>query len=458
MNILFIGLFEITDVYLEISKKLSIIRPELQFYWYVSDEIRFNFLRENGVDRSYILTLYDATPSQPLPGNETLVSSFERSSTRRFWQNIQSDRFVYGLDRETLLNEGAMHSGVILDFFNDKEIQYVFGEPTNRDVLMIAQVCEQLNIPFLFPQDARIPHDHLLFQEGVSTNSLSSGENSGASMSAAAVIENFRRTPKKPKSYSVIESRLSLSAQLARLKNRLSRLLVRNRSLVHHTFSRKLAEYCLAYLRSYYLDKLWHFNKLNLEEVKYAYYPLHVQPELSIDVLAPYYTDQLNLIKSIAISLPCDTVLLVKEHPNFIGQKPLSFFSALTKVPNVCLVHHKTDSFKLTRSAEVVFTVSGTVAFEAALQDVPAIIFCDIYFDKLSCVFRCIAIEKLPELIDKALCRSHAEQAIEKDLQSLLNDFYPGYWTDAHSDPRVLDRINIDQLAFAFSDVMKIKT
>ena len=57
-----------------------------------------------------------------------------------------------------------------------------------------------------------------------------------------------------------------------------------------------------------------YFNINNLES-EFFYFPLHVEPEISTNLWAPFFTNQLEVIRNIAISLPGNYTLIVKEHP-----------------------------------------------------------------------------------------------------------------------------------------------
>ena len=66
-------------------------------------------------------------------------------------------------------------------------------------------------------------------------------------------------------------------------------------------------------IRKKFLDK-YSLNNIPSDE-KYVYFPLQFEPERTILISAPYYTNQLELIKNIARSIPVDYFLYVKEHP-----------------------------------------------------------------------------------------------------------------------------------------------
>ena len=58
-------------------------------------------------------------------------------------------------------------------------------------------------------------------------------------------------------------------------------------------------------------------------------YTLHKQPEASVDIVGRYYDNQYTNIQNIWRILPDDWCLVVKEHTNAIGDRPLSFLKKL---------------------------------------------------------------------------------------------------------------------------------
>lgn len=131
----------------------------------------------------------------------------------------------------------------------------------------------------------------------------------------------------------------------------------------------------------------------------FAYYPLHVEPELAMLVLAPRWTNQINIIKQVAESLPFSFKLYVKEHPAMVGFRQRRYYRELKKIPNVKLIHPNHDSHGIIRDARLITTQTGTAGWEGLLLKKPVITFGDVYYNALSMVKRCVEIEKLPLLV-----------------------------------------------------------
>jgi len=136
---------------------------------------------------------------------------------------------------------------------------------------------------------------------------------------------------------------------------------------------------------------------------QFVYYPLHLEPEIAMLVFAPRWTDQANLIKQIAESLPLSFKLYVKEHPAMVGFRTRQYYRELKKIPNVKLIHPNHDSYTIINDARIITTVTGTTGWEALMLKKPVITFGDIYYNALSMVKKCTEIEGLPYLVKEQL-------------------------------------------------------
>lgn len=111
------------------------------------------------------------------------------------------------------------------------------------------------------------------------------------------------------------------------------------------------------------------FHK-ELPDRPYIYFPLHTLPESSTLTLSTEYYEN-DLIRFISKKLPARMLLLVKENPMMIGDRPYSFYKELTKKPNVYLIDPLYSSKKIIAYSRGVVGISGTALLEAALFKKP---------------------------------------------------------------------------------------
>lgn len=132
---------------------------------------------------------------------------------------------------------------------------------------------------------------------------------------------------------------------------------------------------------------------------KYAVYFLHVQPEITVEGMAFDYQDQVSTLRNILSALPADMDLVVKEHSPMLGYRTLDFYSQLVHMPGLIVADTREDSHALITGASVVVTLTGTVALEAVMYGVPAIVLGTIYFDGFNGVYKPESLSELRALL-----------------------------------------------------------
>ena len=132
-------------------------------------------------------------------------------------------------------------------------------------------------------------------------------------------------------------------------------------------------------LRDHYCHKRYKrftekFNYYSFNKIKkFVYFPLQVQPEASIDVAAPYFSNQIEVARLAAMSLPDDYTLVVKEHPAMVGLRPPSYIEKIDRTANVKLIDYRISSEEVLRRADLVISPNSTTISEAAFLQVPTI-------------------------------------------------------------------------------------
>lgn len=151
----------------------------------------------------------------------------------------------------------------------------------------------------------------------------------------------------------------------------------------------------------------------------FVYFPLHVDMERPLLIGAPFFTNQIEIIRHIAKSLPVNYRLFVKESPagHTRSWRSQSEYKSILQIPNVYLINPKVPAEDLYKKCSLVFTVAGTSGFEAAFFEKPTIVFSDVGYLSLPSVFRIKNIEDLPQTIREAL----KTKVNADDLNSFLN-------------------------------------
>ncbi|MCV0393558.1 MAG: capsular biosynthesis protein [Nitrosopumilus sp.] len=137
----------------------------------------------------------------------------------------------------------------------------------------------------------------------------------------------------------------------------------------------------------------------------FVYYPLHHEPERTILFSSPYFTNQLEVIRDIAKSIPVGFQLYVKEHfsMKLNAWRNSSFYKEILDLPNVVLIHPNVKPELLMENCQLVTTITGSSAFEAGFYEKPSIIFGETSYDYLPFVNRLKNREELLPLVKKCL-------------------------------------------------------
>ncbi len=167
---------------------------------------------------------------------------------------------------------------------------------------------------------------------------------------------------------------------------------------------------------------------------KFVYFPLQVQPEEVIDVMAPYFTNQIEIARLVAMSLPGDYTLAVKEHPAMVGMRPPSYIKKIARTPNVKLIDYRIPSEKVLQKTSLVVSPSSTTLVEAAFYNKPAIQLGDMGTPlKMPNIFKHTDLttisRKIKELLDLNLETDEYQRELENYVAAAYDTgFELNYW------------------------------
>ena len=161
----------------------------------------------------------------------------------------------------------------------------------------------------------------------------------------------------------------------------------------------------------------------NIPSKPFVYYPLAVDMERNLLINAPFYTNQIEIIRHIAKSLPINYTLVVKENPAQVSRdwRSLSDYKEIMEIPNVLLINPNVSYDELLKKSSLVVLIGGTTGFEAAFYGKSSITFSDMIYSLLPSVFRVKNLEELPDLIQSALMYKPESDSLDKYL-SLIEE------------------------------------
>ena len=206
------------------------------------------------------------------------------------------------------------------------------------------------------------------------------------------------------------------------------------------------------------------------DDPPFLFFSLQSEPERDLLVLAPYYSDQLAIIKQIAKAIPVGYRLYVKDHPimHEIGWREVDYYKKIMALPNVELLHPSIKSGEIIKKSSVVLTVAGTPGFEALFEKKPVIVFSDIDYSELPSVLRVEKIEDLPNLIRSALSmkiesmpldrfvRLIEENSVPFDKYTYLREFNNKFDIKGFSKTISISDTDVEEILEQFSDIFSI--
>lgn len=132
-------------------------------------------------------------------------------------------------------------------------------------------------------------------------------------------------------------------------------------------------------VKNYLLERRLRNHLLSAEELKthsdFTFYPLHFEPEVSLQVFGRPYQNQIELVRTLAANLPAGMKLLLKEHPRANGFRPWGYYQKLLDIPNVQLIETRIPTHVVVQHASLVAVVSGSTGLEAAICKRPVLTF-----------------------------------------------------------------------------------
>lgn len=439
MNICFVANFHKTYLFHEVAKRLQ--RDGVRVFWVVVNRKLRDFLLEH-YDKDQVLYLsklnaaQECAPVGDFRLNELVhgdrVLTHERSWAWQFLENIQR----------------PFH-----DFIAANEVKHVFGEVTWAHEILFHRILTnrtELGARYLCPHTIRIPNGRFgFFTDEFQSELLERPQDS------REVFDVADLQVAKPDYLKINDARLDKARSIRSRLHRMKRFFTKeniddvdptvpaNRWLA---FKLRAAE---EFNREMYRFVRTEPFTEELAASPYILMTLHKQPEASIDVIGRYYENQWINILNVWRSLPDGWRLVVKEHTNAIGDRSVWFYAKIKRLRNLVLIDEKEDSHRLINACKVVVTVSGTVAYEAALLGKRAYTFAPCFFNKLNGC-DAIGLNETRAAIDWLDWNSNAPKC---DISQLISRSYKGLISDPVSSPSCVDPDNVQSIAAAIREV-----
>ena len=138
--------------------------------------------------------------------------------------------------------------------------------------------------------------------------------------------------------------------------------------------------------KNYYIKNkknLRHYLKIQKNDFDisspFVLFPLHLEPEKTTNPMGGHYFNQILVVELLVKYLPKGWSIFVKEHMSQFAiqtygnsSKGRSFYDHISSLRNTHLIPSEFPIKELIKKSKCVFTLTGTVAMEAAILGVPA--------------------------------------------------------------------------------------
>ncbi len=457
MNIAFVSNFHKTYLFDQIAKGLT--EKGYNVFWFCFGEKWYNHLLSSGYKPETILLL-----------NKNISSNSTHEPVGEYKLNelIAGDR-VLRYDYDEGYDYLVALQQPFFDFVKKNDLAYIFGEMTYAHEILMARIClDKLadKTHYLHPQSIRIPNKRFTFldtefQDTIFGKAIDyQPEENISSMVPIKPVppERVVQVAKDVKKSMTLQSKMKRVSRVFTEENieKDSPSIIADRGIRYGIAVREELN------KSTY--KLLKTEDISfLDDKKYVFVTLHMQPEASVDVVGRYYDDQYVTIFNVWRVLPGNMYLVIKEHTNAIGNRSNKFYERCKKLKNLVIMHETTSSHTLINGAAAIFTNSGTVALEGALYGIDSFVFSRIFFSKLR---KChpLTLEDLKycknfdDLVKKCNEKAIAENKMDNEAYSkyILRSSFEGV-----VDPPVIikdapDHENISKVVNSFDVFLKL--
>jgi hypothetical protein len=181
---------------------------------------------------------------------------------------------------------------------------------------------------------------------------------------------------------------------------------------------------------------------------KYIYFSLQSEPEISILLSGPFYTDQAALVANVAKSIPVGYRLVMKDHPVMYGRRDVSFYKRLHALPNVTLLHTRENNLKVLEGASAIVTIRGSSALEGMLLGKHVFVLGEHYLKYSERIHKVDNIKDLAAEIIKHMDEPFEDDAdLERFAAAYRDCAMPGLMENPLFDRSLLDPENMRNIA-----------
>lgn len=382
--------------------------------------------------------------SQTLPdADPKWLASLERNGVPSIHNMILGDRIVCTLDHRLVLRYSTFLARRVRDVIEQVRPDAVIGAFDSIHSALSLAVARQMGLPWFAMNFTVIPPGYACFCDGMTPDrrvQMFSRSPHELRAFAERMLQKFESRTMATNAY-VTPPGLSLLEHVKKLPARLSavaRTLRNARDRSFRQFTEDRTDYsvvaALTHLRNVGgARKALSSVPMHTEppSAPFMLFGLHMQPESSIDVWAPFFANQMWVVELLARSVPASHKLLVKIHKSDAAKYSSEQLRQMAALPGVELVHPFASARAFIEQADLLFGIQGTMGLEAGLLGKQAIMVGESPFVTLPSVSGIGSITDLPALVRARLAQPKPERSeIIAGYAAYLAPFMPASYND----------------------------
>jgi hypothetical protein len=390
-----------------------------------------------------------------------LLASLEVNGAPTIHNMILSDCVVSKLPYSDALGYATFIARRLTDVYREVQPTVIIGDFDSVHGSMGYAVAKQMSIPWFAPQFSPLPSGYVAFCSDMSPGSvvtLEAGRHERLLDFAERLLEEFKERRTQASAFippNLLSPRFiirqipaQVAAYVTTFKRRRKRAWLRyTETPGSHSIASRVREGIRVRRNLLRLRN----RKLVAEpplDTGFAFFGLHMQPEASVDVWAPFFSNQIRVVELLSRSLPPTHKLLVKLHKSDVPNYSPEYIAALEKFPGVEVVSPYADTHQFILRADLVFTIQGTMGLEAALLGKPVVIFGNILGSLFPNVTMVGKSSDLPALVRAKLKNSPPSRS--EVVGAFARHLAPYYPASSNDWTYVPDGTAIDGYSFLF--------
>ena len=324
----------------------------------------------------------DFSQRMPEPDLE-LLTSLEQEGVPTIHNMILGDRVVSRLDYQVALGYATFLAKRLMELYGELDPSVVIGGFDALHGGIALAVARRMNIPWFALHFGVIPSGMVSLckdQSPALREQVVPGSPSSAW--AETLLKRFEDRSVRAPAY-IAPRPLSLMGELRRLPARLmaiGRTIRTARVREGWQFTGDSTDYSvIAAVRNLLRARAAAraISKVRTLDVPpntpFVFFGLHMQPESTVDVWAPFFSNQMWVIELLSRAIPPSHKLLVKIHKSDVANYSREQLRHMKSLPGVEIVRPFADSRAFVEAADLVVAIQGTLGLEAALLGIPVI-------------------------------------------------------------------------------------